>query len=626
MKDVPRYRYNESNIAGINQGKKWWKTDPDKVHESVWSAVNYIKQNQEMRHRINNIARKLYENDFWKETASVRNVMDEMSDRLNRQVSFNIIKSCVDTARAKIAKTKPRPFFLTDNGDWHLQQKAKKLNRFVLGLFDNMGGDNGLVRDSLYRIGSEVFFDACLSGTGAAKLMIRDGKIVAERFFSDEIIVDSFEGMYRRPRSLHHLKYVDRDVLKAAYPGARFASYIDRVTADGLSMTQDMIPVIESFHLPSGPKSKDGIRTVTIKTGTLHHTTWDKGYFPVLIQRWNLRPVGFFGIGLAEELYGLQCEISRTLRSIQLGIRRIAVPRVFRHIADHNDRKLKNIIGEIHYYNEKPPIFMTPSAFSAETYNYLEMLYQKAFELCGISQLSAQAQKPAGLDSGAALRNFQDIESERFSDVHLMYENFFTPQATYMSLDFCEELHKAGTDIVVQAKDGVTLQPIKYSDVRLPQDSFTVRAYPTAFLPTEPSGRLAKVQDLVRIGMYDQEEARELLDFPDLSKINKIKAAPRSSCISYIENIIETGEYMPIEPYQNLELTQTLAQSYYLDGRSNNMPQDRLDLLRRVLTEVKNKLDEIRKLQMQMQQAPMAGPQLVPADQNVLGPQMPMGA
>lgn len=613
-------KYYRDEINDPNLTKKWWDVEPDEIYKNVWAAANFIRQNHGNRHKINAISRQLYENDYWKNNVIASRVLDEMSDRLNKQLSFNVIKSCIDTARSKIAKNKPRPLFVTDNADWFLKQKAKRLNKFILGLYDSIGSKNGLVRESLYTIGSEVFFDAALTGTGCAKMTIdiQNKRLNCERFVSDELLVDGFEGMYRQPRSIHHLKFIDREVVRARYPEKKYQDIIAKVTSERTGPTSDMIPVIESFHLPSGPNAKDGIRAVTTKTGTLHHAAWEKPFFPILVQRWNLRPLGYFGISLTEELYTLQCEISRTLRSIQLGLRRIAVPRLFRHIADHNAPKMKNIIGETHYYYERPPIFSTPTAFSMETYNYLEFLYQKAFELTGISQLSAQAQKPSGLNSGVALRNFQDIESERFSDVHLMYERFFTPQAAYMALELLDNLLEAGIDITVQAKDGVTLQPIKYSDVKIDKDSFTIQSYPTAFLPSEPAGRFAKIQELVNAGIYTSDEARELLDFPDLSKVNRIKSAPRSACIGYIEKVIDTGKYMPVEPYQDLALTETMVQAYYLDGRVNGMPQDRLDLLRRILTEVKSIREQINAKQLQAQQTQL---QLLQGSQSAAVPQ-----
>jgi hypothetical protein len=626
MSDVIKEYMYKSGSDDQDQIKKWWTGDKKRMFESIWPLVNSIRQSQSIRHTSNIKFYNLYSNQSLNNlTAASYSYGNSMGSYFGEsaRLTYNVVKSCIDTARSKIAKEKPRPFFLTEDGNWLLQQKAKKLNNFILGLFDQMG-QGGLVRESLYDIGNEVFLDACISGTGTAKMFIKDGKVVCERFISDELIVDQFEGIYRTPRSCHQVKYIDREVLRGLYPEAKYQQVIDAATAaqtGNQSDTQDMIPVVESYHLPSKDGGSDGLRVVTIQTCTLEAKPWKKNYFPFLIQRWSLRPVGFYGIGLAEELQGIQREINYTLANIQIGLRRIAVPRVYAHIADHNPKKkMTNEIGEMYYYKEKPPTFNTASAFNPETYNHVDRLFNKAFEITGISQLSANSSKPAGLNSGVALRNYQDIESERFSSVHQMYENFFVPQATMMALDFLDELLEQGIDTTVVMKDSMTMQPVKYSEVKIDRDNFSVKPYPTNFLPSEPAGKFAQVQEGIEAGMFSQDEARELLDFPDISKMNRVKLAKRNACQGYVEKLIETAKYMPIEPYQDIELTKELAQAYYLEGRTQGMPENRLKLLRRVLQEIQTKQDAMAAAAMEQQareqQAMMPPPQeMAPAPQ-----------
>lgn len=641
MKDVPTFKYNQKGKDKEDITRKWWMSEKARAHETIWPLVNFIRQSQSTRHLSNSRFFRMYSNESLDNLAASRH-LNNLSSFFGEssKLTLNVVKSCIDTARSKIAKEKPRPLFLTENGNWHLQQKAKKLSQFMGGLFDQMGSPNGLVRESLYTIGSEVFLDACITGTGAAKMFIKNNKIVVERCMSDEIIVDQFEGLYRTPRSMHQIKYVDRDVLFDTYPEAKYRKIIEeaRKASTGIeSNSQDMIPVIESYHLPSGKDAKDGRRIISVESGVLHHTEWDKSYFPFLIQRWGLRPAGYYGLGLAEELQGIQRELNQTLMNIQTGLRRVAVPRVYAHIADHTPKKrMTNEIGEVYYYRQQPPTFNTAQAFNAETYNHVDRLWAKAFETTGISQLSSTAAKPAGLNSGVAIRNYQDIESERFSTVHTMYENFYTPQATYMALDLLDTLLEAGHDITVQSQDGMTFRPIKYSEVRIPQDSFTVRAYPTAFLPSEPSGKFAKAMEGVEAGFWDIDEARDLMDFPDLKKAIRVKSAKRNAVYSYVETLIDTGEYQPIEPYQDIPMTKDMLQSYYLEGRTSGMPEDRMDLLRRIMEEIRVKEETAAKLaqeqameqqaemaeQQMQQQAAMSQAQQPPAQEMLAPPQL----
>ena len=597
---IPKTNLYKDNGEDGDIIKKWWTGDPKRLFETIWPLVNSIRQSQSVRHTSNIRFYNLYANQSLNNLSAARyNTTNNMGSYFGEssRLTYNVVKSCVDSARSRIGKERPRPYFLTERGNWNLQRRAQKLNGYVLGLFDQMG-EGGLVNQSLYSIGSECFLDACISGTGTAKMFIKDGKVVAERFISDELIIDQFEGIYRTPRSAHQVKYVDREVLKDTYPEAKYAFAIESATAaqtGNQSETQDMIPVVESWHLPSGKNAKDGLRVVTIQTGTLKTAPWTKDYFPFLVQRWSLRPVGYYGIGLAEELQGIQREINYTLSNIQLGLRRVAVPKTWMHISDHNPKKkMTNQLAEIGYYKEQPPTTMTATAFNPETYNHVDRLFNKAYEITGISQLSAMSQKPSGLDSGTALRNYQQIESERFSTVQRMYEDFFVPQATYMALDFLDELLEQGIDTTVVMKDGLTQQPVKYSEVRIDRADFTIKAYPTSLLPTEPSGKFAAVQEGVEAGFWGRDEALDLLDYPDVNKLVSVTLAVRRAATAYVEKLIDDGKYLPIEPYADMDRIRDLCQAYYLEGRSEGMPEDRLKLLRRVMQEIQIKTEEIQ--------------------------------
>ena len=57
---------------------------------------------------------------------------------------------------------------------------------------------------------------------------------------------------------------------------------------------------------------------------------------------------------------------------------------------------------------------MTPAFINEQYMKTVQILKEQAYELVGISQLSAQSSKPAGLNSGIALTTMEDIESDRF--------------------------------------------------------------------------------------------------------------------------------------------------------------------------------------------------------------------
>lgn len=581
MSDIPVVYYNQVSSEKQEIKSKWWLSDKQAAHAHIFGVIKNIKRYQ--NHRSLNYLRyaRLYSNlELTSLTGGLFAKSNDAQNYLANRVTYNVIKSCIDTAAAKIAKAKPRPIFLTEEGSYTLKQKAKKLSAFMEGQFDEMGTGTGEDR-TFYGLGRQCFVDACLFGTGAVKLFFDGEKIKAERVFIDEILVDETEGRYRQPRQIHQVKLVHRDVLIDMFP--KFEAAI-KACPSGLGAehetTADMVEVAESWHLQTSAKSGDGKHGISIENCTLFFEDYKKDYFPFLFQRWSMQPLGFYGRGLAEELIGIQLEINKLLRSIQLAQHLCAVPQVWldvqsKAIAKHID----NHIGGIKYFTGQPPIFMTPTAMNAEVYNHLERLYQRAFEISGLSQLSATSQKPAGLDSGVALREYQDIETERFSLTSQMYEDFYV-ESSYLVMDMLRDLKERGINVEIKVRDGNFFNRLTFKDVDIPDDHSSIRSFPTNFLPSTPAGKLQSVQEMVAAGFFSQEEALELLDFPDISKAKSIKLAPREAVYKTIEHIIDKGEYLPPEPFMDLDFAAKTSQNYYLRGRADGMPEDRLDLLR----------------------------------------------
>src|SRR5262249_30326360 len=158
--------------------------------------------------------------------------------------------------------------------------------------------------------------------------------------------------------------------------------------------------------------------------GSLLDDIYSKSYFPFVTMTWSDRLIGWRGQGLAEELQGIQVEINRILRTITQ-ILRLTVPKLFvekgaKVVYAH----LNNEIGAIIEFSGTKPAYDFLQAVPQDLFTQLNWLYQRAYEISGVSALSAQSVKPAGLDSGKALREMNDIESERFILKGQSYEQF----------------------------------------------------------------------------------------------------------------------------------------------------------------------------------------------------------
>lgn len=557
---------------------KWWKAPKGKVHTIIFPYIKYIEQNQQYRQTANFKYMRLYGNFELAGLNQYNFTPNQDILGVRNRVTFNIVQSMVDTVTSKITKNKPKPTFLTDGGDFTLQQKAKKLNKFAEGQLQST---------DYYAKSAIAFKDSTIFGTGAIKIF-RDGTdIKCERVFIDEIIIDDSESFYSTPRQMHQRKYIHKDVLKAMFP--KHASAIDQACENPVIETYqssrpkqtDMVLVIESWHLPSGKDSKDGKRSICISNETLLEEEWKKDYFPFVFHRWNLRQLGFFGQGIAEQLEGLQIEINKILKTIQISMHLISIPKILVENASKIvSAHINNKIGGIIKYTGQPPIPANMGSIPPDLFAHLDRLYTRAYEIVGVSSLSAQSAKPSGLDSGKALREFNDIETERFMEVGIRYENTYL-QACRMMIDLGKEIAEDAGEFNVQVKGKRFLETINWDEVDMPEDKYSMHIFPTSSLSSTPAGRLQDVQELMQAGFIGREEGMKLLDFPDLEAFNNFANAGVEDIDNMIEMMIDKGEYQSPEPYQNLALGITKMQQAYLYYRTQKAPEERLELLRR---------------------------------------------
>jgi hypothetical protein len=219
-----------------------------------------------------------------------------------------------------------------------------------------------------------------------------------------------------------------------------------------------------------------------------------------------------------------------------------------------------------------------------------------------VSQLSATSAKPAGLNSGKALREYNDLETERFMAVAQRYEKAFMDAAPIF-IDLAKELDE-DTDgrYQVKVKGRKFMQTIKWGDVSLEEDKYIMHIFPTSALSSTPAGRLQDVQELIQAGFIGREDAMKLLDFPDLQAFYNYETAPGEDIDMVIERIVDDGVYMTPEPYQSLDAGITKMQKAYLLFRSQNCPEERLELIRRWIEDANALLDRAAVDSMRQQQ------------------------
>lgn len=560
--------------------QSWGKAKPGKERaNAVFETLNRILTEQSYRQIDNWRNMRLYGNI---ESYSTRNYgfyRSESGNTTQNRVTLNIVQSMVDTVVSKITKNKPKPTFLTEGGDWEMQRRAMKLTQFVEGQFQ---------ATSFYAKRAIGFQNSCIFGTGPLKIF-RDGKnIKVEQTFIDELIIEDAEAFYGEPRQLHQRKKIHRDVLKGMFPEKAeeieilTSTEVGQYNSNSFDKSSNMVTVVESWHLPSVPGADDGVHSINIDGLNLHdNTEWKKDRFPFVWWRWSVRPIGFFGQGLSEQLTGIQLEINKILRTIQISMHLVSVPKIFVEASSSVvSAHLNNKIGGIIKYKGQMPTEGKLGTIPRELFEHLDRLYTRAYEIAGVSQLSANAQKPAGLESGKALREFNDIESERFMSVGRRDEEVVL-EASALFIDCAKEIFEEYGEYKVKVSSGQSLQIIDWSEVNMDEDKYVMRVYPTSALSSTPAGKLQDVQDLLTAGFINKEDGMKLLDFPDLRQFMNMANAGVENIDRAIEMIIEKGQYETPEPYQNLQYGIEKMQQAYLMYKSNGAPESRLELFRR---------------------------------------------
>lgn len=567
----------------LSHGVRWWMCDDEIIPGAIMTQVGSIIQADRGRIDSYNTYAKLYGTytpTFWNgyQLANSGRPTAPMRDRL----TYNIVQSCIDTLVSRIAQNKPKPMFLTQAGDSKLQRKAKKLDAFCYGLF---------YQNNLYKMAPMAFRDCCVYGEGIVHPYAENGSIKYERVLPYELLVDYLESHYgpESTKSLFRIKNIDRTQLAEMFPDKTEEIMKMVNTATYISASQrsvsDTVTVVEAWRLPVGEKK--GRHLIVTADQILFDEEYTDEFFPFAIMRYSPRLYGFYGQGMAEQLVPTQIEINRTLISIQRslylgGTHKIFVKAGSRVIKSHFD----NLVGTIiEYAGDTAPQYVVPQLVQPEIYNHLENMKAAGYQLTGVSQLSASSLKPQGLNSGKAIRAHDDLEIQRHNTAGQLYEQFFVDLAR-ISVSAAKKVYEETGKLSVKVPGKRFIEEIDWKDVDLDDDEFQLQIYPVSKLPNDPEGRLATIQEMMQAGLINPEIGRRLLDYPDLEAEENLANSSMDYLHKILDEIVEDGVFTPPEPFDNLTKARELCLEYMAAGKRDNLEEDKMELLRRFLSQL----------------------------------------
>jgi hypothetical protein len=577
--------------------RRWWTQKGLDAANAVTETLTTLMQNQRARLTQYIVSSRLYGNlpisgpngiSFQKLSATHPGIKD--------RISYNAIQIATDTAVSKVAKNRPKPYFLTSGGDYRTQRKAKKLNKFVDGVFYECG---------VNELGPDDFRDGAVWGTGVAHVYSRAGRVAMERCLPHELWIDEIEAFNRDPRQLHRVKNVDRLMLAEQFPGHRKAIMrCDRAKHEDLgpgSTVGDLVTVRESWHLPSGPDASDGRHMITVSDTVLMDEEWTRDHFPFAFFHWCKRLFGFWGQGGVEQAQNTQMEINQLMwvaqRSYKLaGSFKILLENGSKVVKEH----LNNDIGAIIMYTGTRPEYVMPPVIPEGLFQQIVTHKGSIFEIFGVSTMAARSEKPAGLNSGIALREYKDETAERLMTPSQAYEKLHLDLARLAIEEVKELVERNRGKYSVRLPGSKFMESVDWADIDLDDDQFTMQCYPVSSLPSDPAGRLQTVQEFVQAGFLSPRQGKRLMDFPDLEKVEGLHNASEDYLQQVLDRIVDDGEYTPPEPYDDQALAREMALEYYQQGKAQGLEPERLEMLRTFLSQ----LDAIS----QAAQPPMAAP------------------
>ena len=442
------------------------------------------------------------------------------SDLLNES-SLNVIKSVIDSIVSKLANQKVRPYFNTINGNYKSKQATRKAQKFFDVLFEDQKINQKV---------SEAFKGACKDGVGY--IYVDPVSLNIKYLPAWEVAILASEKAYgnntcmlikqhRYPTSLIKNYKGDRDyVCRIIYINCKehvYEEYIDNVKIDSHKYTPDVLPIVEVYY--------------------------------------NEPVVGTQTTSIVEELSGIQDQIDLISAKIANAAQLTAANTTY--VIEGSNLKpsdISNRVGQVYGVkmppgvNTPPVVNVTPAPFDPSWATEIQRLTDAAYEMIGVSQLSAQSKKPSGVESGVALQTMQDVESDRFETQITRYVQTFV------------DIVKLFIEVVPEDKDILSDYGImQWKEIKDMSNKMVVQYSAATALSKEPSEKLKQLMQLSQTGLISPAKISLYLDTPDMEDAYKGAQAVYNGINKVIENAIDNDIYEIPEFVNYKQLAQEIA-------------------------------------------------------------------
>lgn len=597
--------FDFSGTARPGQPRQWWPDgdgkaldglgEPGQAMVDTARAIE-VSPVEQQRHDLNLLYGSMYEGrqlDSLYQYGGQATMAGDGSLMLGSDITWNVIRSVVQTVASQVSRSRPRARFLTTGGSRKQKRKAKGLTKFCDGLFNAA---------RVYETTQQCFLDAGWADVAGIEVLRDDDRVDVARVMCNEVMIDANEGIRGKPRSMYRRKFVDKWVLLAKFGklvrkdgtlepdnertlaiwNAKAAAPVHDGTASNL------IEVYEAWHLRSSRKKHDGRHVMAIDGhgGELVNEEYSRDYFPIILFSLDPAAVGPYGRSAAEVLMPMQMSINTGLDKIARAQHLAAVPRVGLPMSAKVAQMPNGIGSVIRFQGTQPPVFWSPQALQPEVYEQLERHYEKAFALYGVNAQIAAGQKEAGVTAAVAIRESLDIQTARFAVLAQRWEQLHMDIAR-RCVDIARDIYADNKELQVSAPGTDVLETIPWKDVDMEEDEYVIQPYPASLLPTTPQGRTDRVVELVDKGIWSAARGEAALDDLDPESDISRDVAAQKEIERICEDMLDEGKYVGPEPTMDLGQCLLIGSQYLSEARNDtSVSKKRLDFLYRFLDDV----------------------------------------
>lgn len=560
----------------------WWRAEEmgRKPHEILDNVVKQIEDDQASRYD----AYKEYERLFgategpWGDSSYRAIASDELIQ--------NELQNTLETLWAQIFKNKVVPGVATSEADFDEWDRARSYSRWLEGAFDEA------------KVYEEVFPKAgmhmLVHGTGFIRVgwkETEDEDVANVKCWAVNpryVAVDRIEAKHGKPRNIYFKDHWDRSQLFETYgyededcclygtveerrAGINKAQGNDDIELGSTSITRcDMVTVREAFHLPSGPRAKDGRHVIWIKGCTLVDEPYEWDRLPCVVMRFGCPMEGFYGESAVKRLAPTQAQFDKLNLKLDEAQDVMGVPRI---LVGNNGNGLKHqhlddvpggvlVVEDINQVSAWNAQCATP-----ELYAERDQAPRRMRGLLGISDFEASSQLPAGLrDVGAPfMEHFVEQGQARHAMSHAQYENA-VPELAYLFMLQAEELQEMGYDVVVKSPTGYaksSIETLSFEEVCVDRKRLKVQVQPMSQLPRTFAGKVEAFAKMREKGLpISDKTILRNLEIPDIHAEADLLGADEEIILKNLAHMCKTGEYLPPLPFDNLDLIIQLTSKY----------------------------------------------------------------